>query len=276
MQDHLVAPFFVFQVLCLFLWSLDDYWYYSVFTLLMLMFFEGMMCRQRQASLTMLRNMRRPPVRIYVFRAGAWLAVSSDSLVPGDLISLTADMSRRSRGMCSNEFSLLKSADERLYCSLTGGKAAGGGGEESANVVPCDALLLRGSCVVNEAMLTGESVPQMKETLRTRSSGGTSASTATNSTATASEDFVDLGSDSHVDAQWKRHMVFSGTSLLLHTERVDADLGVPSASSQAPVLSAPDGGCVAVVIRTGFGTSQVTQHFTHAYIFAFNFNTNDN
>ena len=61
-----MAPFFVFQVLCLFLWSLDDYWYYSVFTLLLLMFFEGMMCKQRQASLLMLRDMRRPPVDMYV------------------------------------------------------------------------------------------------------------------------------------------------------------------------------------------------------------------
>ena len=89
-------------MLCLFLWSLDDYWYYSVFTLLMLMFFEGMMCRQRQASLTMLRNMRRPPVRVYVFRSGGWVSVSSDTLVPGDVISLTATVIKRSTGTHDN------------------------------------------------------------------------------------------------------------------------------------------------------------------------------
>ena len=78
----------MFQVLCLFLWSLDDYWIYSAFTLLMLLFFEGMMCKQRQNSLLMLRNMRRPPVPLLVFRYGQWTVLESDLI--GALLTLSS------------------------------------------------------------------------------------------------------------------------------------------------------------------------------------------
>lgn len=215
--DHLVAPFFVFQVLCLFLWSLDDYWYYSVFTLLMLMVFEGMMCKQRQASLMMLRNMRRPPVPIFVYREQQWVEVSSEMLAPGDVISLSADALKRVRRNRRGE-------DSRAPEDF---------------IVPCDALLLRGSCMLNEAMLTGESVPQMKDSLEVGQSG------------LDPHEEIDLGPESSVNAAFKRYLIFSGTALLMHSDAEES-----GGRKGPPIPRSPDGGCIAMVVRTGFGTSQ--------------------
>ncbi|CAK0833011.1 unnamed protein product [Prorocentrum cordatum] len=122
-QEHAVAPFFVFQVFCVLLWLMDDYWYYSLLTLFMLIVLEAQMVHRRRSDLSELRGMRIPPRPVGVFRDSAWKSVMSDQLLPGDVVAVA------------------RKADVSF---------------------PCDVLLLQGSVLVNESMLTGESVPQMK------------------------------------------------------------------------------------------------------------------
>ncbi|KAJ3038828.1 hypothetical protein HDV00_000316 [Rhizophlyctis rosea] len=182
-KEHMVAPFFVFQLFCVALWFLDDMWYYSLFTLFMLFVFEATVVFQRLKNLQEFRSMSIKPYPISVYREGAWSSVQTDALVPGDIVSI------------------VRPKDD--------------------SPVPADMLLLSGSCIANEAMLSGESTPQLKEPIALREQS----------------DIFKMSDD-------KGSVLFGGTKIV----QVTSPEGAP--------LVAPDGGAIAFVLRTGFATQQ--------------------
>ncbi|RDL30843.1 Cation-transporting ATPase [Venustampulla echinocandica] len=192
-KEHAVAPFFVFQIFCVGLWMLDEYWYYSLFTLFMLVAFESTVVWQRQRTLNEFRGMSIKPYDLYVFRLNQWVEIQSDKLLPGDLVS------------------------------------AGRTKEDSG--VACDMVLVEGSVIVNEAMLSGESTPLLKDSVQLRPSN-----------ARLEPDGLD-----------KTAFLYGGTKVLQVTHGNSGDER-PALVSGVP--RPPDDGALAIVVKTGFETSQ--------------------
>ncbi|KAG0129654.1 hypothetical protein HOY82DRAFT_579618 [Tuber indicum] len=194
-KEHAVAPFFVFQIFCVGLWCLDEYWYYSLFTLFMLVAFESTVVWQRQRTLNEFRGMSIKPYPIYVHRSGKWKEIQSDQLLPGDLVSV--------------------------------------GRTKEDSGVACDMILISGTAIVNEAMLSGESTPLLKDSIALRPSY----------------------SEIDIEGTDKNAIVHGGTKVLQITHNTSYPDDAPLENTP-DVKPPPDGGALAVVTRTGFETSQ--------------------
>ncbi|KAF2654850.1 cation-transporting ATPase 4 [Lophiostoma macrostomum CBS 122681] len=196
-KEHAVAPFFVFQVFCVGLWMLDDYWYYSLFTLFMLVAFESTVVWQRQRTLNEFRGMSIKPYDLLVYRQKKWTEIQSDKLLPGDLVSV--------------------------------------GRTKEDSGVACDMVLIEGSAIVNEAMLSGESTPVLKESIQLRPG------------------------DARIEPEGldKNAFLYGGTKVLQvsHGTSAEEDGGSISRLSSG-IPPPPDKGAIAIISKTGFETSQ--------------------
>lgn len=114
---------------------------------------------QRVRTLTEFRTMSVAPYPIQCYRDGKWEQIQTDKLLPGDLVSVVP--------------------------------------QQTETTVPADLLLVHGTCIVNEAMLSGESTPLLKESIQ----------------------LLDLSENLDVDGTHKNAVLFSGTKILHRTNR---------------------------------------------------------
>lgn len=196
--EQVQSPFFLFQVFCVLLWMLDEYWYFAFFTLIMLIMFEVIVAQNRRRNLESAREMLRPAHMVWVKRAGSWRRISSWQLVPLDVVFVIKDHD---------------------------------------NPFPCDALIVRGICVVNEAMLTGESTPKTKESLYSPG------------------EVVDFTKPLPTTPEESRFVLLGGT-LVLDAQIADGSTAISALQAEDEDFPCQTPGSVVVVMRTGYETTQ--------------------
>lgn len=128
--EQVLHPFYVFQVFSIILWSLDEYYLYA--TCIGLISFVSVVStlletRRNLEAMNSIANLDCPVMALIDRK---WTTIPARDLVPGDIIQLLKDS-----------------------------------GGDSTFQVPADCALLSGQVLVNESMLTGESVPLNKTPL---------------------------------------------------------------------------------------------------------------
>lgn len=177
LADEVLHPFYVFQIFSIFLWMADDYYYYAGCIFVISLASIVNSLFETKSTLRRLQDMSKFTCDIRAWRNGFWTQVDSNDLVPGDVFEV----------------------------------------DPSLSIIPCDALLINGECVVNESMLTGESVPVSK--------------------IHATRETVSYLSENFTNPVLAKSFLYNGTKLLKM-----------KSSNDEPVL--------AMVLKTGFNTTK--------------------
>jgi cation-transporting ATPase 13A1 len=187
--EEALSPVSLFQFFFSFLWCLDGLWRYTATQVLLVVAVEAWLASGRKKSMSRLRVEASEYSLVWCFRDDNWEQLPSFELLPGDLFVLP-----------------LPQVTAR---------------DDNPSLVPCDAVVIAGTAVINEASLTGESVPQLKEPIPRV--------------------------DRALNADDTKHTIFSGTKLV----SVSAGATPEQLTKPSPVE-----GMLCVSIRTGFYSTQ--------------------
>nr|XP_023407406.1 probable cation-transporting ATPase 13A3 isoform X2 [Loxodonta africana] len=180
---EVLNPFYIFQLFSVILWCTNEYYYYAVAIVVMSVLSIVSSLYSIRKHYVTLHDMvaAHSIVRVTVCRVNEESGeIFSTDLVPGDIIVIPLN------GL----------------------------------VMPCDAVLINGTCIVNESMLTGESVPVTKTNL-----------------PNPSVEIKGAGNELYNPETHKRHTLFCGTTVI-QTRFYTGEL------------------VKAIVVRTGFSTTK--------------------
>ncbi|KAJ3187274.1 hypothetical protein HK101_009383, partial [Irineochytrium annulatum] len=197
LMDEVLHPFFIFQILSMILWSLDEYYYYAACILIISVMSTASTLFETKKTMRRLRDMSRFSCEIRAWRGGVWKVMKSEDLVPGDVFEITPNL---------------------------------------MPLLPCDCILLDGDCIVNESMLTGESIPVSK-------------------TPITDDELVDIDFEEEDPAnstRMARFFMFSGTKVI----RSRGGNRGPNDPEKGTRFGLGEPGALAVVVRVGFNTTK--------------------
>ncbi|KAJ1952721.1 hypothetical protein EC988_003397, partial [Linderina pennispora] len=195
--DEVLNPFYMFQAGSVVLWCFDNYYYYA--TCILIISISGILetLVETKRNTRKIKEMAHFSCPVRILRDGIWRDGIAEDLLPGDVFEVASNM----------------------------------------YTLPCDAVLLEGDCIVNESMLTGESVPVAKTPVVPAVFGKMRLASST------------FGADI------AKHVLFSGTKLV-RVKKTAVGLGGDRWLSLEPQRTGMPARATAMVLRTGFNTTK--------------------